>query len=86
MNFYGRLCQGSLADYTKFKNLAGIEESRDRVGVIDTSAADNMSAVVYARGVFRENALVGGIDPSSEKSPLASVSVARKDQVKVGIL
>ena len=75
----------SFADDANLKNLARIEESGDRAGVIDTSTADNMSAVVYARGVFWENTLMGCINSSSEKSPLPTVGVTRKDQVKMRI-
>ena len=68
-----------------FNNLAGIEKSWDWLGIVDSTATDDMLAVVNSRGVFREKPLMRRIHSSAENSPLTAVGVTRKDEVDVNI-
>ena len=65
------------------KYLAGIKQTRDRFGVVDGAAADDVSFIMDARCIFRKKSLVRRKDSSAKQSPLSTVSMSRQDQIKV---
>ena len=63
------------------QHLTGVEEPRREGHGIGHAAGNDEAVFVESRGVFREQALVGGVDTAAEDPPLTAVGMARDGEV-----
>lgn len=64
-------------------DLPRVEKPRDQRKGIARAAGDDQPILVYPRGIFGEQMLIGGVNTPPEDAPLAAVGVTRNGQVNV---